>query len=417
MDTAEREQALLHRSRLTSVKFVGITGSCGKTTTKDLAAGLLSPPLRGSSNPGSGNCGGDLIRHLLQVEPSHDFCIQELGAWGPGTLDAGLELVRPEVGVVLNVRRDHYSLFHGLEHTQREKAKVVTCLPRSGTAILNADDPRVAAMRGDVRARVLTFGRHADADFRMENVSSVWPERLSFDLLFGGERRRVQTQLAGEHVAGSALAAIAIAHTFGISIADAAGRLERIPPTSRRMSFLALDSGVAVVRDDFKATSDSLDEVLHFVDQAQATRKIVVIGRISDHPGRSRSVYTSFVHAAQRVADLVVLVGERAEELWGRDRRRSPDFLAEFSGGRAKVELFETVQDASRFFKDELRSGDLVLLKGSGASDHLERIVLEHRTGVQCWRARCGRVVACDECELLDVPARPNDPLEQCGCR
>jgi hypothetical protein len=80
------------------------------------------------------------------------------------------------------------------------------------------------------------------------------------------------------------------------------------------------------------------------------------------------------------------------------------------------VELFETVRDATRFLEKELRSGDLLLLKGSGASDHLERIVLEHRTAVQCWRARCGRVVACDECELLAVPAGPHDALEQCGC-
>lgn len=409
------EQALQHRSRLGGVTFIGITGSCGKTTTKDLATRLLSPTLRGTSNPGSGNCGVDVVRHLLRVEPHHQFCIQELGAWGPGTLDAGLELVQPRIGVVLNIRRDHYAAFQGLENTQKEKAKVIQCLPPSGTAILNADDPRVGAMRGWTRARVLTFGRAAAADFRAENVSSRWPERLSFDLIFEGQRWPVRTQLIGEHIVGSALAAMVIAYALGIPVGEAAERLTQLSPTHRRMSYSLLDSGVAVVRDDFKAASDSVDEVLHFVEEAQAERKIVVIGRISDHPTRSRALYTSFARPAANVADLLVLVGQRAEETWGGRRRRSPRFLADLSGARARVELFETVRDAARSLRSELRSGDLLVLKGSGQSDHLERIVLEHQTTVGCWRARCRRVVACEECELLALPAEPEDDLVQLG--
>jgi UDP-N-acetylmuramoyl-tripeptide--D-alanyl-D-alanine ligase len=177
------------------------------------------------------------------------------------------------------------------------------------------------------------------------------------------------------------------------------------------MSAVVTGSGINVVRDDFKATSDSLDELLHFLKTARAPRKILVIGRISDYPGRSRAVYTAFAHAAARVADIVVFVGDRPEGLWGGSRRGSPEFLAEFSAAPARVELFATVRDASLFLRSELLAGDLMMLKGSGPSDHLERIVLEHDTSVQCWRAHCGLVVACDSCALLKVPAAPDEAL------
>src|SRR5262245_40372471 len=134
------EQAFHHRSQLRNTVFIGITGSCGKTTTRDVAACLLQPDFRGLRSPDDGNCGSQLVHHVLRVKPNDDFCIQELGAWGPGTLDAGLALVQPGIGVVLNVRHDHYSSFRGLEHTQAEKAKVVRVLPATGTAILNVDD-------------------------------------------------------------------------------------------------------------------------------------------------------------------------------------------------------------------------------------------------------------------------------------
>ncbi len=391
--------------------FVAITGSCGKTTTKDLATGLLTPTFAGSSNPGSGNCGAELVEHLLAIAPRHRFCIQELGAWGPGTLDLGLELVRPDVGVVLNVRRDHYGAFRTLAHTQAEKAKVVECLPPTGTAILNADDPHVWAMRHRTHARVLGFGAQAEADFRVHDVHADWPHRLSFTLSFGGTRHRVRTQLIGEHLVGSAAAAIAIAHTLGMTIEEAIGRIADLPPTPRRMSSVVTADGITMVRDDFKAPSDSLAEILRFLERAQAERKVAVVGRISDHPGRSRSVYTSFAQAAANVTDLLVFVGERPEGLWGGPRRGAPDFLAELAGARAAVRLFATVRDAGGFLRQELRSGDLVVLKGSGPSDHLERILLVHQTAVRCWRAHCGRTLACDDCDLLALPAEPEDAL------
>jgi UDP-N-acetylmuramyl pentapeptide synthase len=395
------EQALHHRSQLRHTVFIGITGSCGKTTTRDVAAYLLQPDFRGLKSPDDGNCGAQLVRHVLQVKPGDDFCLQELGAWGPGTLDAGLALAQPDIGVVLNVRNDHYSSFRGLEHTQAEKAKVVRVLPSTGTAILNVDDPYVWPMRHWTSAAVLGFGSHPDAELRAERIRSAWPERLSFHLSYRGEIHHVQTQLLGEHLVGPALAALAVAIVMGIPLPTAITRLASAPPTPRRMSPVFLESGLTFIRDDFKATHDSKTEIVRFLMQARAQRKIAVVGRISDHPGRSRRAYTAYATALADVVDVLILVGERPEDLWGRQRRRSPDFLADFASSRAQVSLFETVYDASSYLRDELRPGDLVLLKGSGVSDHLERILLQFQTTVRCRKTRCGQIIACDSCEML----------------
>ena len=401
MPTTQIENARFHRSRLHDVTFIGITGSCGKTTTKDLLAGLLNKDLIGLNSPDHGNCGSAMAEQLLRVKSDHDFYIQELGAWGPATLDTGVDLTRPTIGVVLNIRNDHHSGFRGLSNTQEEKSKVVRCLPPSGTAVLNADDPLVFAMQHLTSAMVTSFGVHPNADFRATNVHSAWPDRLSFDVSYRGATHRVNTQLLGQHLLGSALAALAVAVTMGVPLEIAVQRIEELPPTDRRMSAVSLDSGVTFIRDDFKATNDSMPEVVRFLENARARRKIAVVGRISDHAGRSRRVYTTFAAASAEVVDLLVFVGERPEDLWGRDRRNSATFLSEFASARARVELFETVKAASKFLRLELRSGDLVMLKASGVSDHLERALLQYQTEVSCWERDCGRVIACDSCDRL----------------
>ena len=147
MDPETRARVRAHRSQQDGVTFVGITGSCGKTTTKDLTIGLLSTRFAVMSNPGSGNCGRELVENILRVRADPRFVVQELGAWGPGTLDMGLDLLRPDLGVVLNVRHDHYGQFHGLQHTASEKGKLIECVGESGTVILNRDDPLVWDMR------------------------------------------------------------------------------------------------------------------------------------------------------------------------------------------------------------------------------------------------------------------------------
>jgi UDP-N-acetylmuramoyl-tripeptide--D-alanyl-D-alanine ligase len=412
-----RDEARRHRARLTGVVVVAVTGSCGKTTTKDLIASLLASRYRGSKSSGSSNCGTDIAKDLLAVHPGDRFFVQELGAWGPGTLDAGIDLIRPHVAVVTNLRNDHYSAFHGPRGAQAEKGKIVACLPPTGTAILNWDDPYVRELAGRTSARILRVGRNPGADLHAVDVTSRWPTPLSFRVIHGGQHVHVRTRLFGGHLLGSALAALAVGITFDLTLAQAAAALEAAEPTPRRMTPVMHPDGVTFIRDDFKAPADSVPEVLDFQREATATRKVAVFGRISDYPGRSRPTYTNIALQAIACLDAVVFVGERAVELWGEqhsrsaaDQRRLRQQLGLTPGGDssahppADMYVFESVARASSFLSGYLRAGDLVLLKGSGPADHLERIVLSRRQPVSCWLRHCGRMTSCDVCELLTTP-------------
>lgn len=434
-----RHRAARHRLALRDVVAVAVTGSCGKTTTTDLIAAVLSSRFHGSRSDGTWNCGLGVAGSLLAAGPGDDFFVQELGAWGPGTLDDGIELVRPDVTVVTNLRNDHYSSFRGPRGAQAEKGKLVAALGPGGTAVLNGDDPLVRELAGRTPARVLCFGRSSHADLRAWDVSARWPERLTFSAGFGGQTRRVQTRLPGEHLLGSALAALAVGSVFGLTLDEAASALEQAEPSPRRMSPVTLPDGVTFVRDDLKAPADSIPEVLAFMAEAEAGRKIGVLGRISDFPGRSRRCYTRIAWEAMAVLDLVVFVGRRAAELWGecrstaaadqqalRERLSCAPAATDHRAPRDPVSLappaavpdprgparapgrmlvFERVREASDFLAGFLRRDDLVLLKGSGQADHLERVLLSRRHAVNCWLPSCGKKEPCDACSLLKVPA------------
>jgi UDP-N-acetylmuramoyl-tripeptide--D-alanyl-D-alanine ligase len=416
-------EARRHRVRLANVVVVSVTGSCGKTTTKDLTAAVLGSRFKGTKNEDTKNCGLDLAVTVLAAHPGDDFLIQELGAWGPGTLDAGIEFLRPRIAIVTNLRHDHFSSLHGPRGAQAEKGKLVAGLPKTGTAVLNWDDPLVRELSSWTTAQTLSFGRSPDAAVHGWDVSSRWPSPLSFSVTHGGETARVCTQLFGEHLLGSALAALSVGILFGMTLAESAAALESAKPTFRRMSPVAHPDGVTFIRDDWKAPADSIPEVLSFMRSAIAPRKLGVLGRISDFPGRSRHMYNHVAREALEALDSVVFVGERATQLWG--ERKNPSSAAQMTLRRSLMSatndfpetlpdvdddrlgnmfVFEAVQDADAFLHDHLRAGDLVLVKGSGPADHLERIILNRELRVSCWLRRCGRLNPCDGCDLVRVP-------------
>jgi len=419
-----------HRLSLPNTRFIAVTGSCGKTTTKDLIATVLAARYPGRKSDDTFNCGVDVVRSVLAVRPDDRFLVQELGAWGSGTLDQGIDLVRPDIAVVTNLRNDHYSRFRGPHGAQAEKGKLVASLPATGTAVLNWDDPLVRDLATRTLAAVVSFGRSSQAQLRAWDVRSTWPEPLSFCVDDGGRTTRVRTQLHGEHLLGSALAALAVGLRLGMDLDAVAAALETAPPTFRRMTPVVLADGVAFMRDDYKAPADSLPEVLTFLRNARATRRLAVIGWIADFPGRSRRMYTQIAREALEVLDAVIFVGQRATELWGvqhstaRDDQRA--FRQRFfsSGSDATdrsdaarstagdIFVFTTVEEADQFLRDYLTAGDLVLLKGSGPVDHLERLLLSRQAPVACWALNCRRTHPCDVCALLRAPEIASVPGE-----
>jgi UDP-N-acetylmuramoyl-tripeptide--D-alanyl-D-alanine ligase len=414
-----------HRELLSKVVVIAVTGSCGKTSTKDLIAAILATRFRGSKSEDTKNCGLDIGATVLAASPDDDFLVQELGAWGPGTLDAGIEFIHPHIAVVTNLRHDHYSTLHGPRGAQAEKGKLVASLPATGVAVLNWDDPLVRELSAWTAARTVSFGRDPSADLCATDVSSAWPEPLRFTVSHGGHSAPVRTGLFGEQLLGSALAALSVGLLFGLTLDECAAAVSLVAPTHRRMSPVSHPDGVTFIRDDWKAPADSIPEVLAFMSRANATRKVVVFGHLSDFPGRSRTTYDQVAWQSLTVADAVIFIGDRAVQLWGEQRSSSPedqetarqrithaanrdDMDDNDNNPPGQFFAFRTVQDADAFLHEYVTAGDLVLLKGSGPADHLERLVLHREQPVGCWLHNCGRLTPCTMCDRLSIPSTPD---------
>lgn len=392
--TARHDLARLRRSTLPGVTFIGITGSAGKTTTKQLAAAILASKAPCMSSRGTGNEHYEVERTILDTTRAHGFCVVELSASRPGYLDRPLQALRPAIGVLTLVAREHYSAFGSREAIAAEKGKLIEALPADGTAVLNIDDPSIREIGERYAGRVIGIGRDEGATLRLLDARSCWPEPLTLQLAF--ERRTIEarTRLHGVHLALPVLCALGVARAVGISMREALDALALVEPMQGRMLVESTADGVSFVRDDWKAPQWSFSAPLEFLRTARADRKVAVIGNISDSPKSPSQRYAWAARQALEVAHLVVLVGVDARAA-----------LKAGAGPGRTLRAFDTVRDAAEFLRAELRAGDLVLLKGTNKQDHLARIVLDRRGSVQCWRSDCGRPEFCGGCPLLGIPS------------
>jgi aminoacyl-tRNA hydrolase len=395
--------ASAHRARLKDTVFIGVTGSVGKTTTRNFVHSVLATTYVGHVQDGTRNNVHSAARSIRECARRGDgFHVVEVSAPEPGWLPRQLEIVRPSIGVVTAIGSDHYTAWGSVDAIAHEKGRLIRSLPPDGIAILNADDPRVIAMAAQFAGRLITFGTSPDAAVRAVNVAYSWPDRLSFDLVHGNQSVFVQTRMYGPQWVPAALAGAAVGIAFGIPLETIVQGLARLEPVPARMSPVVLPDGVSFVRDDCKAPIGSIPPALEFLRTARARRKIAIIGTISDISGNAGRAYVKTARQALAVADVVCFVGPRA-------------FVAlpaktEADGERLKA--FGTVRAAQEFLGSFLAPGDLVLLKGSNAADHLYRLILSRTSHVACWRMDCKRHGYCDRCELVGVPsgARPITP-------
>jgi UDP-N-acetylmuramoyl-tripeptide--D-alanyl-D-alanine ligase len=234
-DTTSALQRLgaFHRRRQ-ALPVVAVTGSNGKTTTKELAAAVLARRLRVLKAAGSLNNQWGVPLTLLGIEPDHQAVVLELGMNAFGEIAALAQIAQPTVGVVTVIAPAHLEGVGSLEGVQKAKGELVEAIAPDGVVILNQDDPLVAALATRARARVVTYGRAATADVRLGDVTPVG-DGLLFSLSAGGGSAPVRLPLCGRHNAWNAAAAAAVGLSLGVSLADAAGALERVVPVKGRL--------------------------------------------------------------------------------------------------------------------------------------------------------------------------------------
>ncbi|MGY1724177.1 UDP-N-acetylmuramoyl-tripeptide--D-alanyl-D-alanine ligase [Blastococcus sp. SYSU DS0533] len=351
-------------ARLTAggVRSLAITGSSGKTSTKDLLGQVLATAGPTVSPPGSYNNDIGLPLTVLAADAGTRFLVLEMGARGPGHIARLCRVARPEVGVVLNVGSAHLGEFGSADGIAQAKGELVEALPAEGTAVLNADDARVLGMAPRTRARVLTTGRGEQAAVRAVDVELDGSARARFTLVAGGERHPVALRVVGAHQVDNALSAAGAALAVGLTPAAVAAALSGAEPRSRwRMEIDRRADGVTVVNDAYNANPESMRAALAALAGLAGTRRIAVLGGMAElGPDAGAEHERLGRDAVAAGVDLVVAVGADAVGIAGG---------ASAAGRRAGEESVHVPDRAAALalLQEVLRPGDVVLVKASRA--------------------------------------------------
>lgn len=343
----------------TEAVIVGITGSTGKTSVKDLTASVLASRLRVDASPRSFNTEVGVPLTLLNASPDAETVVVEMGSRGRGHIAALCEVARPHVGVITNVGPAHMEMFGSLEAVADAKAELVESLPREGTAVLNADDPVVNGFRERTDARVLGFGLAAGADVTAEDVALDRLGRAGFTLRTPGGADRVELPVVGEHMVSNALAAVAVGVSLGLSVAECAAGLKEAQLSPWRMETLEVPGGIRVLNDAYNANPVSMAAALRALRWvAQDGRSIAVLGEMAE-------LGDAAMHEHERVGELVARLG--IDHLIVVGRRASAIAVgAEREGVEPeRIARAENLEDAVRCVREIAREGDVILLKGS----------------------------------------------------
>ena len=285
---------------------VGITGSLGKTTTKEVVASVLGARRRVLKSEGNLNSEIGLPMTVLNgLDRPYDIAVLEMAMYQLGDIRLLARLARPRVGVVTAVLPVHLERLGTIERIQQAKQELIEELPSNGVAVLNADDPRVAQMATATSARVVRYGVSESADVRAEHISSQGLRGVHFDLLHAGQRRRVHLPLLGAHSVHAALAATAVASDEGLSLSDIAEALQRLSPTLR---LLVVDgiNGSRVVDDSYNASPESVLAALNLLRELPGRRKIAVLGDMLELGSEEEPSHRRVGNRAAAVLDVLV---------------------------------------------------------------------------------------------------------------
>jgi UDP-N-acetylmuramoyl-tripeptide--D-alanyl-D-alanine ligase len=356
--------------RVPGLEIIGITGSAGKTTTKDLAAQLIEQLGPTISPPGSFN---NEIGHpltALRVTEQTRYLVSEMSARGIGHIAALCQITPPHLGAVLCVGQAHVGEFGSVDQIALAKGELPEALPPDGVAVLNADDPRVIAMAARTRARVVTFGQSATAEIRADQVGLDELGRPRFTLVTPAGSAPVQLLLFGEHNVTNALAAAALAYELGMGTAAVAAGLCAATARSRwRMEVSALPDGITLINDAYNASPDAMQAAIgSLAGMARGGRGIAVLGEMAELGDQSAELHEAAgVQAAEAGVTALIVVGDGA----------APMLAGAKSVGIWDGELVH-VPDATaavEAVRSRMRPGDVVLVKASHAIG-LERVAL-----------------------------------------
>jgi UDP-N-acetylmuramoyl-tripeptide--D-alanyl-D-alanine ligase len=347
------------RTRLPEVRVIGVTGSNGKTSVKDLAAAVLSTRFRTHASPASFNNEVGLPLTVLGAEPGPEMFVLEMGARREGDVAVLFDVARPDAVVVTNIGVAHMEVFGSWDAIVRAGAEPIERLGTDDVAILNADDAVVRGYAKRANARVMWFGTTPDADVRAKDVSVGDDGRANFTVEFSGESQSVELAVAGEHMVSNALAATACGLAFGLSAAECAAALKGARISPWRMETFTTSRGVVVVNDAYNANPESMAAALKAARwMARRGRLVAVLGHMAELGPVAFEEHERLGELVVRVGvDRLITLGEPARAI-ARAAVREGQLPEDVAGYDAPDEVAADVRSWAR-------RGDVVLLKGS----------------------------------------------------
>ncbi len=350
--------------RKLQVKVIGITGSVGKSTTKEVVAEVLSQRYRTLKSSGNLNNEIGLPLMLLSLSEGHERAVLEMGFYVLGEITFLSELAQPEIAVVNNIGTVHAARAGDISTIAQGKGELIEALPADGVAILNYDDPLVAAMASRTKARVMFYGLDPAADVWADEVEGLGLEGIRFRMHYRGETLHMRVPMIGRHSVHTALRAAAVGLADGLNWQEIVDGL-RSSPTQLRLMAVRAESGALILDDTYNASPESMLAALNLLEELGG-RKIAVLGDMLELGQYEWAGHEKVGIRAAQVVDLLVTVGERGRMIAAAAARAGLP-------GSLITEL-ESTDQAVEFVQPRLGPNDVLLVKGSRGM-RMERIV------------------------------------------
>ncbi len=358
-------------------KIVGVTGSVGKTTTKEILAALLGAKLRVLKSEGNLNNEYGLPLTLFRLNETHQAAVLEMGMSRRGELARLAAIARPDVGVVTRVSPAHLKFFASVDEIALAKRELIEGLNgRTSTAVLNADDPRVAAFGVFAPGRVLTYGIEKQAFFMAQDIEDRGALGAAFDYVSPEGRVRLELNVPGRHAIGNALAALAAASVWNIGAAEAQNVFRALRAPAMRGELLRFSNGAALINDSYNSSPAALQAMTELLAATpNFRRRILAAGEMRELGTASPELHRAAGQIAAKTGKIdwiIGVAGDAAQIVEGAVAAGLP---------RAHTKFFATPQEAAEFLADFIMTGDLLLVKGSRGvkmEQIVEKLIVRH---------------------------------------
>jgi UDP-N-acetylmuramoyl-tripeptide--D-alanyl-D-alanine ligase len=358
-DSVAALQALAHEVLVRRpVKVVGVTGSVGKTTTKEFAAALLAPRFRVLKSEGNYNNHLGLALTLLRLDRGDDAAILEMGMSAPGEIRALARIAPPDVAVITNVSPVHLQFFSGLREIALAKKEILDGAKPGATAVLNGDDALVMDIAAGFPGRKIFFGRDLACDVRAEALESKGYAGFEFLLRYGKESGRVAFPCVNEAAVANLLAAAAVSLSFGLSLEEVRPAIRALKPFAMRGTVVEAGRGIRVYDDSYNSNPRALDAALTGLAGLPAARRVAVLADMLELGEGEREFHSRAGETVARTGwDVLVAIGPLAADI--------AESAAAAGMSAAAIHRFADSGAAARAIAEIVRDGDLVLVKGS----------------------------------------------------